>query len=57
VKSPQLLDTHDNPVLSGHAALLDKKSILTANRTFLFWQNRTLSFWDYTAGRSLVKPK
>ncbi len=34
---PQILSTHDDPVLSDHAALLVKAASLPSKRTFLSW--------------------
>ena len=43
---PQFVLPHDNTVLSGHSVLLVRASSL--QRTFLLWEKRTLSLWDYS---------
>ncbi len=39
--------THRDHVLIRHSTLPVGLGIVTKNGTFLSWQNRTLSFWDY----------
>jgi hypothetical protein len=44
---PEFLHTHDDPVLVDHLALRMTASSLSTKRTFLLWQKRTCSLWDY----------
>jgi len=47
VESRYFPSAHREYVLFRHNAVPLSASIVAGHRTFLFWRNRTLSFWDY----------